>query len=72
MVTAVTLPAPPPAPRRDARQVFVHHDAACGRAIADVVRIGTGHREGLEQNGTEQLVAMMVSAPGGEVHSAGL
>ena len=52
-------------------EVFVHPGAANGRLVADVVRIGKGHTEGLEPNVTAALVAMMVAAPGGRVRALG-
>ena len=47
-------------------QVFVYPNAVDGRVIADVVRMDKGHTEGLEPNVTEQLVQLMVGAPGGK------
>jgi hypothetical protein len=40
-----------------------------GRVVADVVRIDKGHTEGLEPNVTEELVKLMLSAPGGKLQS---
>lgn len=34
--------------------------------IADVVRMGKGHTEGLEPRVTEEILRLMVSAPGGK------
>lgn len=34
--------------------------------IADVVRLGKGHPEGLEPRVTEELIKLMVSASGGK------
>jgi len=34
--------------------------------IADVVRLDKGHTEGLEPRITEELIKMMVAAPGGK------
>lgn len=48
-------------------EVHVYPGAANGRLVADVVRIGKGHTEGLEPNVTETLVRMMVEAPGGRL-----
>jgi hypothetical protein len=39
--------------------------------VADVVRIGKGHTEGLEPKITEALVRMMLSARGGKVQRGG-
>lgn len=58
-----------PAPGR--AQVFVYPGAEGGRVIADVVRLEKGHTEGLEPNITEQLVEMVVAAPGGKAQAAG-
>jgi poly(3-hydroxybutyrate) depolymerase len=38
-----------------------------GRLVADVVRRGKGHTEGLEPQVTEALVELMVSSPGGRI-----
>lgn len=38
--------------------------------IADVVRLGKGHTEGLEPKVTEALIALLVSAPGGKAQKA--
>jgi hypothetical protein len=35
--------------------------------VADVVRLDKGHTEGLEPNITEELVKLIVSAPGGKL-----
>ncbi len=48
-------------------QVHVYPNARGGRLIADVVRLGKGHTEGLEPKITEELVKMIVAAPGGKV-----
>jgi hypothetical protein len=34
--------------------------------VADVIRLNKGHTEGLEPRVTEELVRLMVSAPGGK------
>ena len=57
-------------PRPGTAQVFVYPDAKDGRVIADIVRIDKGHTEGLEPNITEQIVKLMVSAPGGKLQKA--
>ena len=51
-------------------EVYVYPGARDGRVIADVVRIDKGHTEGLEPRITEELVKLMVSAPGGKLASA--
>ena len=45
-------------------QIAVHR---YGRVVADVVRMDKGHTEGLEPKVTEELVKMIVAAPGGKV-----
>ena len=40
-----------------------------GRVIADVVRLDKGHTEGLEPRITEELIKLMVSAPGGKLRT---
>ena len=47
-------------------QVYVYPNAKDGRVIADVVRLDKGHTEGLEPHITEELIKLMVSAPGGK------
>lgn len=53
-------------PRPGTARVYVYPGARDGRLIADVVRLDKGHTEGLEPRITEELVRMMVSAPGGK------
>ena len=48
-------------------EVWVYPGARDGRVIADVVRLNKGHTEGLEPNITEEIIKLMVSAPGGKV-----
>jgi pimeloyl-ACP methyl ester carboxylesterase len=43
-------------------QVYVYPNCADGRVVADIVRLGKGHTEGLEPNVTEEIVKLMVSA----------
>jgi len=50
-------------------QVFVYPNATGGWVIADVVRLDKGHTEGLEPRITEELVKMIVGAPGGKTRS---
>jgi len=47
-------------------QVWVYPGAKDGRVIADVVRLDKGHTEGLEPKVTEELIKLIVSAPGGK------
>ncbi|HXC55073.1 MAG TPA: alpha/beta fold hydrolase [Rhizomicrobium sp.] len=51
-------------------EVFVYPNAQGGRVIADVVRIGKGHTEGLEPNVTEELVKLILASPGGKAQAA--
>ena len=51
-------------------QVWVYPGARDGRVIADVVRLGKGHTEGLEPKVTEELIRLLVSAPGGKSQKA--
>jgi pimeloyl-ACP methyl ester carboxylesterase len=49
--------------------IYLYPDARDGRVIADVVRLDKGHTEGLEPRITEELVRLMVSAPGGKART---
>jgi pimeloyl-ACP methyl ester carboxylesterase len=49
-------------PRGGAAEVFEYPHCKDGRIVADVVRMGKGHTEGLEPHVTEQLVKLMLSA----------
>lgn len=53
-------------PRPGTAQVYVYPNAKGGKVIADVVRLDKGHTEGLEPKVTEELIKMIVSAPGGK------
>jgi hypothetical protein len=55
------LPAPGKA------EVSVYPGCEGRRVVADVVRIDKGHTEGLEPNVTEELIKLMLSAPGGKI-----
>ena len=48
-------------------EVFTYPGCRDGRVVADVVRIDKGHTEGLEPKVTEELVKLIVSAPGGKL-----
>ena len=52
-------------------QMWVYPNARDGRVIADAVRLNKGHTEGLEPKITEELIKLMVSAPGGKLQKAG-
>jgi len=54
-------------PRPGTAEIYVFPNARDGRLIADVIRLDKGHTEGLEPKITEQLIKMMVSAPGGKL-----
>ena len=49
-------------PRPGTAQVYEYPKCRDGRVVADVVRMGKGHTEGLEPHVTEQLVKLMLSA----------
>ena len=53
-------------PGPGAAQMWVYPGAREGRVIADVVRLNKGHTEGLEPKVTEELIKLIVSAPGGK------
>ncbi|HEY7642655.1 MAG TPA: alpha/beta hydrolase [Steroidobacteraceae bacterium] len=55
------LPAPGTA------QLFTFPDCKDGRVVADVVRLDKGHTEGLEPKVTEELIKLLVAAPGGKL-----
>jgi len=48
-------------------RMWIYPDAKDGRVIADVVRLDKGHTEGLEPRVTEEIIKLMVSAPGGKL-----
>ena len=54
-------------PRPGVAEVYVYPDARGGFVVADVMRRDKGHTEGLEPKITEELIKMIVSAPGGKV-----
>lgn len=49
-------------PRPGSAKTFEYPKCKDGRLVADVVRMGKGHAEGLEPHVTEQLVKLIVSA----------
>jgi hypothetical protein len=49
-------------PRPGTAEVFEYPHCRGGRIVADVVREGKGHTEGLEPHVTEQLIKLMLSA----------
>jgi hypothetical protein len=52
-------------------EIYVFPNGQGGRIIADVIRRDKGHTEGLEPKITEELIKMMVAAPGGKLRSMG-
>lgn len=48
-------------------EVFVYPGCKGRRLVADVVRLDKGHTEGLEPKVTEELIKMIVAAPGGKL-----
>ena len=49
-------------PRGGSAEVFEYPHCKDGRVVADVVRMGKGHTEGLEPQVTEDLIKLMLSA----------
>ncbi|HTD89823.1 MAG TPA: hypothetical protein VK663_04120, partial [Burkholderiales bacterium] len=58
-----------PAPGKS--QMYVYPNCADGKVVADVVRIDKGHTEGHEPVITEELIKLMLSAPGGKLRRTG-
>lgn len=54
-------------PRPGAAEVLQYSDCKDGRVVADVIREGKGHTEGLEPKVTEELIQLMLSARGGKI-----
>lgn len=52
-------------------QIFEFAGCKNGRVVADVVRLEKGHTEGLEPSITEELVKLIVNAPGGKLQRGG-
>jgi hypothetical protein len=52
-------------------EVYIFPNARGGRLIADVVRLDKGHTEGYEPKVTEELIKMIISAPGGKLMALG-
>lgn len=48
-------------------QISTYPSCRGGRIVADVVRLDKGHTEGLEPKITEELIKLMLSAPGGKI-----
>jgi pimeloyl-ACP methyl ester carboxylesterase len=51
-------------------QIMTYSSCKDGRVVADVVRLEKGHTEGLEPRITEELVKLMLQAPGGKLQKA--
>jgi pimeloyl-ACP methyl ester carboxylesterase len=56
-------------PRPGTAEVSLYPNARDGRVIADVIRLDKGHTEGLEPRITEELVRLIVAAPGGKARA---
>jgi pimeloyl-ACP methyl ester carboxylesterase len=54
-------------PRPGSADVLEYANCKDGRVVADVIRAGKGHTEGLEPKITEHLVELMLSAHGGKI-----
>lgn len=69
------MPGRGPSWGREARpgtaQIYVFPNARGSRIIADVVRLDKGHTEGYEPRVTEELIKMIVAAPGGKIMALG-
>jgi hypothetical protein len=50
-------------------QLYVYPKCASNRVVADIVRIDKGHTEGLEPKITEEIVQLMLKAPGGKLQA---
>lgn len=48
-------------------EVFVYPNCAGSRVVADIRRLDKGHTEGLEPKITEEIVKLIVAAPGGRL-----
>jgi pimeloyl-ACP methyl ester carboxylesterase len=57
-------------PRPGTAEVLEYPDCKDGRIVADVIRTGKGHTEGLEPKITEELVQLMVAAKGGKIQQS--
>jgi hypothetical protein len=51
-------------------EVYLYPDTRGNWVVADIVRRDKGHTEGLEPRITEELIKLMVSAPGGKANAA--
>ncbi|HEY8571984.1 hypothetical protein [Phenylobacterium sp.] len=51
-------------------EAYVYPKCQGGRVVADVVRLDKGHTEGLEPKVTEEIIKLMVAAPGGKAQKS--
>lgn len=51
-------------------EFYVYPGCKGGRVVADVLRLDKGHTEGLEPKVTEELIKLMVAAPGGKAQGS--
>jgi pimeloyl-ACP methyl ester carboxylesterase len=58
-------------PRPGKSEVLTYRSCRDKRVVADVVRRGKGHTEGLEPRITEELIRMMLAARGGKIQRGG-
>ena len=52
-------------------EAWIYPDCRDGKVVADIVRLDKGHTEGLEPVVTEEIVRLIVAAPGGKLRSSG-
>jgi hypothetical protein len=57
-------------PRPGTAKMWVWQGCKGGRVVADVLRLDKGHTEGLEPKVTEEIVKLIVSAPGGRAQKS--
>lgn len=51
-------------------EAYVYPRCRDGRVVADVVRLDKGHTEGLEPKVTEEIIKLIVAAPGGKARTS--
>jgi hypothetical protein len=54
-------------PRPGSAEILEYPGCKDGRVVADVIRLGKGHTEGLEPKITEALIQLMLSASGEKI-----
>lgn len=57
-------------PRPGSSKMWVWQGCKGGRVVADVLRLDKGHTEGLEPKVTEEIVKLIVAAPGGKAQKS--